>query len=218
MGLGLVFLNRTAMLVGFPVNSNTIQTAVLGTSATSASAGSFKTGADGVVEVPLAITNTQYQPAALNIPADKPVRIVVTRNEDVACSDQIAFPQLGIKQDLKANGVTTVNLPATKGGTYTMTCGMGMMSGQLIVGAAASGSGAGTVGGPSAGFWLLFALVAAAGGLYVARGLFPRYVAAAQSEHSPASNTRKSAAQAKATTAGAGSRHGNHKSARRGRS
>ena len=30
MGLGLIFLNRTAMLVGFPVNSNTIKTAVLG--------------------------------------------------------------------------------------------------------------------------------------------------------------------------------------------
>ena len=172
MGLGLVFLNRTAMLVGFPVNSNTIKTAVLGAPAAS-TATNFKTGADGVVEVPLTISNTTYQPAALSIPADKPVRLVVTRNEDNACSSQIVFPQLGIKQDLKANGVTTVSLPATKSGTYTMTCGMGMMSGQLVVGGAVGSGG----GGPSQAAWLLFTVVAAAGALYLGRGLLPQRAA-----------------------------------------
>jgi hypothetical protein len=174
MGLGLVFLNRTAMLVGFPVNSNTIKTAVLGTPAASTAA-NYKTGADGVVEVPLAIAGGQYQPAALSIPADKPVRLVVTRNENTACSSQIVFPQLGISQDLKANGVTTVNLPATKAGTYTMTCGMGMMSGQLAVGGAAAGGG----GGTSPAVWLVLTVAAAAGALYLARGTRPRQAAPA---------------------------------------
>ena len=164
MGLGLVFLNRTAMLVGFPVNSNTIKTAVLG-GPTAATAIDYKTGPDGVVEVPLSITNTQYQPAALNIPADKPVRLVVTRNEDVACSSQIVFPQLGITKDLKGNGVTTVDLPATKAGHYSMTCGMGMMSGQLLVGNAAGSNS----GGLSPTLWLLIALVAAVGALFLLR-------------------------------------------------
>jgi sulfite exporter TauE/SafE len=167
MGLGLVFLNRTAMLVGFPVNSNTIKTAVLGGPAVS-TATNYKTGADGVVEIPLAITNGQYQPAALSIPADKPVRLVVTRNENTACSSQIVFPQLGITKDLKANGVTTVDLPATKAGSYSMTCGMGMMSGQLISGGGAAGSAGGS--GPSPAAWLLLTITAAAGALWLARG------------------------------------------------
>ena len=168
MGLGLVFLNRTAMLVGFPVNSNTIKTAVLG--APAASTASYRTGADGVVVVPLTIANTQYLPAALSIPADKPVRLVVDRKEDSSCSSQIVFPKLGITQDLKANGTTVVNLPATKSGTYTMTCGMGMMSGQLIVGAGVAGTTSGG-GGPPAVVWLLITVVAAAGALYVSLGL-----------------------------------------------
>ncbi|MDR3685385.1 MAG: sulfite exporter TauE/SafE family protein, partial [Coriobacteriia bacterium] len=164
MGLGLVFLNRTAMLVGFPVNSNTVKTAVLGGPA-AATASNFKTGADGVVEVPLSITNTKYEPAALSVPADKPIRLVVTRNEDVACSSQIVFPQLGVTKDLKANGVTTVDLPATRAGTYSMTCGMGMMSGQLLVG----GAGGSSAGGLSPMVWLLVALVAALGALLLLR-------------------------------------------------
>jgi len=169
MGLGLVFLNRTAMLVGFPVNSNTIKTAVLGTPAAS-SVANFKTGTDGVVEVPLTISNNQYQPSTLSIPADKPVRLIVTRNEDDACSSQIVFPQLGITNDLKANGVTAVDLPAHAAGNFTMTCGMGMMSGQLIVGAGVAGTTSGG-GGPPAVVWLLITVVAAAGALYVSLGL-----------------------------------------------
>jgi uncharacterized protein len=165
MGLGLVFLNRTAMLVGFPVNSNTIKNAVVGTPVASTDT-DYKTGADGVVEIPLAINNTTYEPAALSIPADKPVRIVVTRNEDVACSDQIVFPQLGVAKDLVANGVTNVDLPATKAGTYSMTCGMGMMSGQIVVGGGTSSSS----GGVSPVLWLVLAAGAAAGAFYLARG------------------------------------------------
>lgn len=185
IGLGLVFLNRTAMLVGFPVNSNTIQAAVLGTPAVS-SASNFTTGADGVVEVPLTINNTQYEPAALSIPADKPVRIVVTRNEDVACSDRIVFPQLGVSKSLVANGITKVDLPATKAGNYTMTCGMGMMSGQLVVGAAAGAA----ADSPSPMFWLLFTLVAAVGALYTARSLRPSKAVASTTTNAKRPNRR----------------------------
>jgi len=200
MGLGLVFLNRSAMLVGFPVNSNTIKTAVLGAPAANTST-TYKTGADGVVEVPLAIVNTQYQPAALSIPSGKPVRLIVDRKEDVACSNQIVFPQLGVKQDLKANGTTVVNLPATKAGTYTMTCGMGMMSGQLVVGGAA-GSGPSS-GGPSPAVWLLITIVAAAGAIYAARGLRPGASSRAAGGHSgddePSSKTKRQGAAPQGT-------------------
>jgi hypothetical protein len=172
MGLGLVFLNRTAMLVGFPINSNTVKTAVLGTPTPSAAV-AYKTATDGVIEVPLTIANTQYEPSALSIPADKPVRLVINRKEDTACSSQIVFPQLGVTRSLKPNGTTVVNLPAAKAGTYTMTCGMGMMSGQLVVGGGAVGPG-GAASGPSPAFWLVVSLASAAGALYVARGLRPR--------------------------------------------
>ncbi len=166
---GGVYVNRAAMRLGSPITFNTVKQAVLGTPATPAAAtGDFKVGADGVVEVPLTIENVKFSPETLQIPAGKPVRLVVNRKEANACSDQLSFPQLGITVNLKPNAVTTVDLPATTAGQYTMTCGMGMMAGQLAVGGAPAPTGS-----PSPLPWLLLTLAASGGIIYLARGLKP---------------------------------------------
>jgi len=149
MVLGLVMLDRGAMLVGSPVTSATIKQAFVGTPApASSTGGEYTTAADGAVEVPLVIENVQFVPATLSIPADKPVRLVVDRREANACSDQLAVPQLGVLVDLKPNGITTIDLPATKSGSYTLTCGMGMMAGTLSVGGGAAASSGGLLANP----------------------------------------------------------------------
>ena len=160
---GLVFLNRAAMLTGFPINASTIRAALVGSTTTTA-APAYTTAADGVVEVPLTIRNTQYVPSTITIPAGKAVRIIVDRQEDVACSNALVLPQLGVNAPLADNAVTAVSVPPTKAGTYTMTCGMGMMSGVLV----ASGSGGSAASG-SPILWLLLAVVAAATALYFTR-------------------------------------------------
>lgn len=129
--LGVVYLDRAAMRLGSPVSLSAAKQSIFGPATGTAAVASFARGADGVTEVPLAIRNTQFVPAALQIPADKPTRLIVDRQEDNPCSDQLAVPQLGITVDLKPNGVTTVDLPAAKAGEYTLTCGMGMMSGRI---------------------------------------------------------------------------------------
>ena len=138
---GVTYLNRGAMLLGSPVTLQSVKSAVLGQGETGGVPDEYVTGADGVVEVPLVIENTRFVPATVNVPADVPVRLVVDRREADACSDQIALPQLGVLEDLAPNGITQVMLPATKAGTYTLTCGMGMMSGQLVVGDAGGSAG-----------------------------------------------------------------------------
>lgn len=167
MVFGVVFINRAATLVGSPVTFKTVATAMIGSgSGTSAAdATAYTTAADGVVEVPLVIENTKYVPSTITIPADRPVRLVVDRREDVACSDTLVLPQLGVSAPLAGNGITKVDVPATKAGTYTMTCGMGMMSGSLVVGA--PGAGGGAPGSPL--LWLLVTLAATGGALYVAK-------------------------------------------------
>jgi sulfite exporter TauE/SafE len=143
MLVGAVMLNRGAMLAGSPVTFDTVARYAVGGQAASAQDSRFKTGADGVVEIPLTIANTRFQPQTVTIPADKPVRLIVDRREADSCSKQLAVPTLGILATLKDNGVTTVDLPAAKAGSYTLTCGMGMMSGRLDVGGgvpASSGS------------------------------------------------------------------------------
>jgi sulfite exporter TauE/SafE len=162
MIFGIVILNRGLMLVGSPVTFDSVRTAVVGGSVASTQ-GQYKTGADGVVEIPLAIVNTAYGPQTVTIPADTTVRLVVDRREDNACSDQLSIPAAKVLADLKANGVTDVTVPPMKAGTYTLTCGMGMMSGSIVVGAA-------LVGGSGGMPWLvpvaLAALLAFGYGIY----------------------------------------------------
>jgi uncharacterized protein len=154
MLLGLVFLNRAALLTGFPLNSTTVRSAVVGgqTPATE-----FTTAADGVAEVSLKIINTQYVPQSVSIPAGRRVRLVVDRQEDVACSNRLVIRQLGVDVPLADNAVTKVDLPASAAGTYAMTCGMGMMSGQIV----ATGPGSG--GGSSPMLWLVITIAAVVG-------------------------------------------------------
>lgn len=133
---GATYLNRGAMLLGSPVTLQSMTRSVLGGGAAEQSAG-YRTGSDGVVEVPLVIANTQFVPATIDVPADVPVRLVVERRESNPCSDQLAVPQLGVLADLAPNATTVVDLPPARKGSYTLTCGMGMMSGTVRAGAAA---------------------------------------------------------------------------------
>ena len=161
---GLVFVNRGLIATGAPINFNTVKAVFVGGSTAPATPTGYGTGDDGVVEIPLVIENTRFVPDVVRIPADTPVRLVVDRREDVACSEQIFLPQLDILRDLAPNGVTNVDIPATSAGTYTLTCGMSMMSGQLIVGDAAAGSG-----GASLLAWLLLGGAGIAGTLWFTR-------------------------------------------------
>lgn len=158
---GAVYLNRAAMRLGSPVTFSTAKTAFLGTPSMKEVA-NFKTASDGVVEVPLTISNVRFNPSVVTIPADKPVRLVVDRQEDNACSAQLAVPQLGVLADLAPNAVTTVDIPASKSGSYVLTCGMGMMSGQLVVGASVAG-------GPSPLPWAILGFTGVGGALWFGR-------------------------------------------------
>jgi sulfite exporter TauE/SafE len=129
--LGAVFINRGAVLLGSPVTFNTVAEAIVGRPLPEVS-GIVTQDSSGVAEVKIAIKETQFIPSTVQIPADRPVRLIVDRQESAACSNQIAVPQLGVLQDLAPNATTVVELPATKGGTYNLTCGMGMMSGTLV--------------------------------------------------------------------------------------
>lgn len=152
---GVTYLNRGAMLLGSPVTLQAARQAVLGTTAVS-SQSAPAVATDGVAEVQLVIENTRFVPDTVTVPAGVPVRLVVDRRESNACSDQLALPQLGVLVDLAPNAVTTVDVPPTAEGTYTLTCGMGMMSGRLVVGPTAAGTSS---SGDSPGVALTLSLV-----------------------------------------------------------
>lgn len=126
--LGLVMFNRGLGLVGSPVTAQSVVRAVLPESGSRAS---YAFAEDGVAEVRLTIENVEFGPAVLEVPANKPVRLIVDRREDNPCSAQLAVPQAGVLVDLAPFNETIVDLPPLAEGRYTLTCGMGMMSGEI---------------------------------------------------------------------------------------
>jgi plastocyanin domain-containing protein len=88
--------------------------------------------ADGVQEVEVRVKGG-YEPAILQVRRGSPVRVTFDRQETSGCSEEVVFPDFGVRRFLPAFEKTTVELHPTKSGTFAFTCGMSMLQGQLVV-------------------------------------------------------------------------------------
>jgi plastocyanin domain-containing protein len=79
-----------------------------------------------------------YRPDVIRALPNVPLRLLFRREETSACSEEIVFPDFGVKQHLPAFATTTINLPAAAAGTYAFACGMDMLHGKLVVADAAT--------------------------------------------------------------------------------
>ncbi|MEO7455293.1 MAG: cupredoxin domain-containing protein [Gemmatimonadaceae bacterium] len=73
-----------------------------------------------------------YSPAVIHAVAGQPLRITFDRQETSGCSEEIVFPDFGLKRFLPANTATSIDITPPKAGTYEFTCGMGMLHGRVI--------------------------------------------------------------------------------------
>lgn len=85
----------------------------------------------GVQEVTIAV-HGGYDPATVRVRAGSPVRLIFDRQETSSCSEEIVFPDFGIRTFLPAHSQTPVEVTPTKAGVYEFTCGMSMLRGKLI--------------------------------------------------------------------------------------
>ena len=74
-----------------------------------------------------------YSPAEITVTEGTPVRVHFVRENAANCGGRVVFPELEIARELPAGKTTTVEFLPTKSGTFSFTCGMGMMKGNLIV-------------------------------------------------------------------------------------
>lgn len=95
-------------------------------------AGVAAVGAGGVQEVEVAV-HGGYEPAEVRVRAGAPVRLVFDRRERSSCSEEVVFPDFGIRRYLPAFQKTVVELTPGAPGTYAFTCGMSMLRGRLVV-------------------------------------------------------------------------------------
>ena len=75
-----------------------------------------------------------YSPDVIVARPGVPLRIHFRREETSACSEEIVFPDFGIRRHLPAFETTVVEIPAPKPGRYGFACGMDMLHGALRVG------------------------------------------------------------------------------------
>jgi plastocyanin domain-containing protein len=88
-------------------------------------------GAGSLQEVVVTV-HGGYEPATVRVKAGRPARLVFDRQETSSCSEEVVFPDFGIRTFLPAHRQTPVELTPTAPGTYEFTCGMGMLRGKLV--------------------------------------------------------------------------------------
>lgn len=80
-----------------------------------------------------------YIPEVIHARPGLPLRIHFRREETSPCSEEVVFPELGIRRHLPAFETTAVDIPEPAEGSYGFSCAMDMMHGRLEVGDRAPG-------------------------------------------------------------------------------
>ena len=73
-----------------------------------------------------------YSPAVVKVKAGRPVRLVFDRKDSGSCSEEVVFPDFGIRRFLPTGTQTIVELTPPKAGRYDFTCGMSMLRGAIF--------------------------------------------------------------------------------------
>jgi plastocyanin domain-containing protein len=74
-----------------------------------------------------------YTPDTLYAAAGEPVSLVFHRHDGSPCSEEVVFPDQGVRATLAQHEDVVVELPASEPGEYDFHCGMGMLHGRLVV-------------------------------------------------------------------------------------
>lgn len=88
-------------------------------------------GTSGVQEVTILVSGG-YAPATVLVRAGQTVRLLFDRQESDSCSEEVVFPDFGVRQFLPAFQQTVLEVRPEKPGTYEFTCGMSMLRGRII--------------------------------------------------------------------------------------
>lgn len=90
-----------------------------------------RSGPGGAQEVAITVRGG-YSPSTIRAVAGKPVRLVFDRQESSSCSEEVVFPDFGVRKFLPENRKTVVEITPSAPGTYEFACGMGMLHGRVI--------------------------------------------------------------------------------------
>lgn len=87
----------------------------------------------GPAGVQISVDGQGFHPADVRVPAGQPVHLVFTRTTDQTCATAVVFPSLGTRRDLPLRQPTAIDVTAPASGNVPFECGMGMLTGRLVV-------------------------------------------------------------------------------------
>jgi plastocyanin domain-containing protein len=73
-----------------------------------------------------------YSPAVVRVKAGRPVRLVFDRRDSGSCSEEVVFPDFGVRRFLPTGKKTVIEVTPPRPGRYDFTCGMSMLHGALV--------------------------------------------------------------------------------------
>lgn len=94
-------------------------------------AATASTGGGGTPEVTI-VVDGGYSPNLVRVPAGTTTRLVFERRDDSSCSEEIVFPDFGIRKYLPTGQRTAIEIAPKAPGKYGFACGMGMLRGSVI--------------------------------------------------------------------------------------
>jgi len=89
-------------------------------------------GLEGGSQEQLVTVHGGYTPTVIRVKAGRPVRLVFDRQDTGSCSEEVVFPDFGVRRFLPTGQKTVVEVTPPKAGRYEFTCGMSMLRGALI--------------------------------------------------------------------------------------
>ncbi len=73
-----------------------------------------------------------YSPATIRARAGFPLRLVFDRKDTSSCSEEVVFPDFGVRKFLPTGERTAIEITPPKPGKYEFMCGMSMLRGTVI--------------------------------------------------------------------------------------
>ena len=82
---------------------------------------------DAGVNLMMHDATVRYSPGAVS-----PEQLVAAIRDTGSCSEEVVFPDFGIRKFLPTGQKTTIEVTPPKAGKYAFTCGMSMLRGTLV--------------------------------------------------------------------------------------
>lgn len=78
------------------------------------------------------VTSDGFSPSVAHVKVGEPVTLVVTRKVEKTCATEIVMDSQGVNRPLPLNEPVEVKITPTKAGKIPFSCGMHMISGELV--------------------------------------------------------------------------------------